>query len=57
MASGKGEERREGSAFTAPPDEPQEWVIGPELEAAVDALNDQIAEPFLQDVRNFIFGT
>ena len=37
--------------------EPQEWVIGPELEAAVDALNDQIAEPFLQDVRNFIFGT
>ena len=37
--------------------EPQEWVIGPELEAAVDALNDQITEPFLQDVRNFIFGT
>ena len=37
--------------------EPQEWVIVPELEAAVDALNDQIAEPFLQDVRNFIFGT
>lgn len=37
--------------------EPQDWVIGPELEAAVDALNDQIAEPFLQDVRNFIFGT
>lgn len=37
--------------------EPQEWVIGPELEAAVDALNDQIAAPFLQDVRNFIFGT
>lgn len=37
--------------------EPQDWVIGPELEAAVDALNDQIAAPFLQDVRNFIFGT
>lgn len=37
--------------------EPQEWVIGPELEAAEDALRDQIAEPFLQDVRNFIFGT
>lgn len=37
--------------------EPQEWVIGPELAAAEDALRDQIAEPFLQDVRNFIFGT
>jgi hypothetical protein len=37
--------------------EPQDWVVGPEVEAAVDALNDQIAEPFLQDVRNFIFGT
>jgi hypothetical protein len=37
--------------------EPQDWVVGPELEAAVDALDDQIAEPFLQDVRNFIFGT
>ena len=37
--------------------EPQEWVISPELEAAEDALYDQIAEPFLQDVRNFIFGT
>ena len=36
--------------------EPQEWVIGPELEAAVDALRDQISEPFIQDVRNFIFG-
>ena len=37
--------------------EPQEWVVAPEVEAAVDALKDQIAEPFLQDVRNFIFGT
>lgn len=37
--------------------EPQEWVIGPELAAAEDALRDQIAEPFLQDVRNFIFST
>lgn len=37
--------------------EPQEWVVGPELAAAEDALRDQIAEPFLQDVRNFIFGT
>lgn len=37
--------------------EPQEWVIGPELAAAEDAIRDQIAKPFLQDVRNFIFGT
>lgn len=37
--------------------EPQEWVISPELAAAEDALRDQIAEPFLQDVRNLIFGT
>jgi hypothetical protein len=37
--------------------EPQDWVVGPEVEAAVDALNDQISESFLQDVRNFIFGT
>ncbi len=37
--------------------EPQEWVVGPELAAAEDALRDQIAAPFLQDVRNFIFGT
>lgn len=37
--------------------EPQEWVISPELAAAEYALRDQIAEPFLQDVRGFIFGT
>lgn len=36
--------------------EPQEWVIGPELAAAEDALRDQIAAPFIQDVRNFIFS-
>ena len=36
--------------------EPQDWVLGPELAAAEDALRDQISAPFLQDVRNFIFG-
>lgn len=36
--------------------EHQEWIIGPEVEAAVDALNDQLPEAAAAAVRNMLFG-
>lgn len=49
----RGIERRGG---TERHDEPQEWIIGPEVEAAVDALNDQLPAAAAAAVRNMIFS-
>lgn len=35
--------------------EPQEWVINPVVEAAVDALNEQIPKEAVRAVRSFLF--
>ena len=35
--------------------EPQDWVIGPVVEAAVDALNEQIPKEAVRAVRSFLF--
>lgn len=35
--------------------EPQDWVVGPEVEAAVDALRDQIPKAARMTVRNLLF--
>lgn len=37
--------------------EPQDWVIGPEVEAAVDALRDQIPAAARTTVRDLLFGS
>ena len=36
--------------------EPQDWVVGPEVEAAVDALRDQIPAAARATVRDLLFG-
>lgn len=36
--------------------EPQEWIIGPEVKAAVDALNDQIPREAARAVRDMLFS-
>lgn len=36
--------------------EPQDWVVGPEVEAAVDALRDQIPAVARATVRDLLFG-
>jgi hypothetical protein len=36
--------------------EPQEWIIGPEVKAAVDALNDQIPREAMRAVRDMLFS-
>lgn len=36
--------------------EPQEWVVGPEVEAAVSALRDQIPAAARATVRDLLFG-
>lgn len=35
--------------------DPQEWVIGPVVEAAVDALNEQLPAAAVRQVRNLLF--
>lgn len=35
--------------------EPQDWVVGPVVEAAVDALNDQLPAAAVRQVRNLLF--
>lgn len=35
--------------------DPQEWIVGPEVEAAVDALNDQLPATAEAEVRNWLF--
>ena len=35
--------------------EPQDWVIGPVVESAVDALNEQIPKEAVRAVRSFLF--
>lgn len=37
--------------------EPQDWVVGPEVEAAVDALRDQIPAAARATVRDLLFGS
>jgi hypothetical protein len=36
--------------------EPQEWIIGPEVKAAVDALNYQIPREAVRAVRDMLFS-
>lgn len=36
-------------------DEPQDWVIGPVVEAAVDALNEQLPAAAVRQVRDMLF--
>ena len=36
--------------------DPQDWVVGPEVEAAVDALRDQIPAAARATVRDLLFG-
>ena len=35
--------------------EPQDWVIGPVVEAAVDALNEQLPDAAVRHVRDMLF--
>lgn len=35
--------------------EPQDWVVGPVVEAAVDALNEQLPAAAVRQVRNMLF--
>lgn len=35
--------------------EPQDWVIGPVVEAAVDAIREQVPRDLIRDVRNRLF--
>lgn len=35
--------------------EPQDWVVGPVVEAAVDALNEQLPAAAVRQVRNLLF--
>lgn len=35
--------------------EPQDWVVGPEVESAVDALNDQIPKAARMYIRDLLF--
>jgi len=49
----RGIEKRGG---TERHNEPQEWIIGPEVEAAVDALNDQLPAAAAAAVRNMLFS-
>ena len=37
--------------------EPQDWVVGPEVEAAVDDLRDQIPAAARATVRDLLFGS
>lgn len=36
-------------------DEPQDWIIGPVVEAAVAALNDQLPRKAVEDIKNMLF--
>lgn len=37
--------------------EPQDWIIGPVVETALQALNEQLPQQLVKDIKGGIFGT